>query len=249
MRLVIFDLDGTLLTGDSDEYWLRFLIDKGAVERGPTETRNDEIQARYERGEASAEEFCFFYLSLLAGHAREDLDRWHDEFMRTIIVPNSPLAALDLLRDAASRADLLVMSTATNRFLTGPIARHLAFEHLIATEPEETAERTFTGRCVGLPNMRAHKVARLDAWLAARGRRIEDFDETWFYSDSRNDLPLLTRVTHPVVVDPDPALARIAHEKRWPLLHLHPRPHPHLQPQVTRTDAPHDDGRRAAPQA
>lgn len=249
MRLIIFDLDGTLLTGDSDEYWLRFLIERGTLERGPTEARNDEIQARYERGEASAEEFCFFYLSLLAGHARADLDRWHAEFMRTVIVPNIPDTARELVRDAAARADLLVMSTATNRFLTAPIARHLGFEHLIATEPEETAERIFTGGCVGLPNMRAHKVARLDAWLDARGRRLEDFDETWFYSDSRNDLPLLTRVTHPVVVDPDPALARIAHDKGWPLLHLHPRRHPELMAQTTRSDAGREGGQRAAPQS
>src|SRR5690349_13921329 len=153
VRLIIFDLDGTLLTGDSDEYWLRFLIEKGAVPRGPTEARNDEIQARYERGEASAEEFCFFYLSLLSGHARADLERWHAEFMRAIIVPNLPRAAVELVREAAGRADLLVMSTATNRFLTAPIARHLGFEHLIATDPEEGPDGVFTGGCLGLPNM------------------------------------------------------------------------------------------------
>src|SRR5436190_10262390 len=136
MRLVVFDLDGTLLTGDSDEYWLRYLIDRRIVDHGPIEARNNDIQERYARGETSAEEFCLFYLSLLRGHERSDLDRWHESFMREIIVPNIPRAAVDLVERERARADLLVMSTATNRFLTTPIAAHLGFEHLIATEPE-----------------------------------------------------------------------------------------------------------------
>jgi HAD superfamily hydrolase (TIGR01490 family) len=222
MRLIAFDLDWTLLTGDSDEYWLRFLIDRRIVDHGEIEERNASIQARYAKGEASAEEFCFFYLSLLRGHSRADLDRWHDEFMREIIVPNIPLASLDLLRSERPRADLLVMSTATNRFLTVPIAKYLGFEHLIATNPEENPDGSFTGGCAGIPNMRAHKVTRLEAFLQARGQRLDEFDESWFYSDSRNDLPLLSRVTHPVVVDPDRELARHAQEKGWPVLHIHP---------------------------
>ncbi|MBK8739476.1 MAG: HAD family hydrolase [Betaproteobacteria bacterium] len=222
MRLVVFDLDGTLLTGDTDEYWLRFLIDRGLVDHGEIEQRNQDIQARYVQGLASAEEFCFFYLSLLSARARADLDRLHAEFMREIIIPHLPLAALDLLRTERPRADLLVMSTATNAFLAAPIARHLGFAHLIATDPEEGADGMFTGGCVGLPNMRAHKVTRLEAWLAARGQRLKDFAETWFYSDSRNDLPLLSRVTHPVVVDPDPELAAHALARGWTVLHIHP---------------------------
>ena len=117
---------------------------------------------------------------------------------------------------------LLVMSTATNAFLAAPIARYLGFTHMVATDPEEGADGTFTGGCVGLPNMRAHKVTRMEAWLAARGQRLEDFAETWFYSDSRNDLPLLSRVTHPVVVDPDPELAAHALSHGWAVLHIHP---------------------------
>jgi HAD superfamily hydrolase (TIGR01490 family) len=222
-RIVIFDLDCTLLTGDSDEYWLRFLVDKGIVDHGEVEVRNGDIQRRYANGQASAEEFCFFYLGLLRGHPRADLERWHAEFMRTLIVPNLRPAALDLVRTARASADLLVMSTATNRFLTAPIASHLGFEHLIATDPEENADGTFTGGCIGLPNMRANKVARLNAWLEARGQRLDDFAESWFYSDSQNDLPLLERVTHPVVVDPDRELARHAAECGWPVLHIHQR--------------------------
>lgn len=222
MRLVIFDLDGTLLTGDTDEYWLRFLIAHGMVDHGEIERRNQDIQARYAQGLTSAEEFCFFYLSLLRGHTRTELDRLHAEFMRSVIIPHLPPAALDLLRTTRSRADLLVMSTATNAFLVAPIAQYLGFAHMIATDPEEDVDGSFTGGCVGLPNMRAHKVTRLEAWLAARGQRLEDFAETWFYSDSRNDLPLLARVTHPVAVDPDPELAAHAMGNGWPVLRIHP---------------------------
>ena len=222
MRLVIFDLDGTLLTGDTDEYWLRFLIERGIVDHGEIEQRNQDIQARYAQGLASAEEFCFFYLSLLRGHTRAELDPLHAEFMRGVIIPHLPLAALDLLRTTRPRADLLLMSTATNAFLAAPIATYLGVQHMIATDPEEGADGRFTGGCVGLPNMRAHKVTRIEAWLAARGQRLEDFDETWFYSDSRNDLPLLSRVTHPVAVDPDPELAAHALAHGWPVLRIHP---------------------------
>jgi HAD superfamily hydrolase (TIGR01490 family) len=238
MRLVIFDLDGTLLTGDTDEYWLRFLIDKGIVDHGEIEQRNQDIQSRYAQGLASAEEFCFFYLSLLRGRARADLDRLHTEFMHSVIVPHLPLAALDLLRTTRPRADLLVMSTATNAFLAGPIATYLGFPHLIATDPEEGADGSFTGGCAGLPNMRAHKVTRIEAWLAARGQRLEDFAETWFYSDSRNDLPLLSRVTDPVVVDPDPELALHATANGWPILHIHPDSAPiEVSPEAIKHDA------------
>jgi HAD superfamily hydrolase (TIGR01490 family) len=226
MRLIIFDLDGTLLTGDTDEYWLRFLIDKGQVDHGEIERRDQDIQARYARGLASAEEFCFFYLSLLRGRARPELDRLYAEFLRSVVIPHLSPAALALLQTARTRADLLVLSTATNAFLAAPIARHLDFAHMIATDPEVGADGGFTGGCIGLPNMRAHKVTRLEAWLAARGQRLDDFAETWFYSDSRNDLPLLARVTHPVAVDPDPELAARAAASGWPILRIHPAPDP-----------------------
>jgi HAD superfamily hydrolase (TIGR01490 family) len=249
LRLVIFDLDGTLLTGDTDEYWLRFLIEKRVVDHGAIEAKNDDIQARYARGEASAEEFCFFYLSLLSGHSRADLDRWHDEFMSAVVLPNLPAAALELLERERAQADLLVLSTATNGYIAGPIAKHLGFEHMIATDPEERADGTFTGGCVGLPNMRANKVVRLDEWLRGRGTALGDFSESRFFSDSRNDLPLLERVTHPVVVDPDAGLAEHARRAGWPILHVHPLRHPELVPQATCAAPRNASGTLAAPQA
>ena len=221
MRLTIFDLDGTLLTGDTDEYWLRFLIDEGVVDGGAMEAKSTDIQKRYAKGEASAEEFCYFYLGLLRGRTRDDLGSLYRKFMETIIRPHLPNTALDLVSIAARQSDLLVMSTATNAYLSTPIGRHLGFEHIIATDPEEDALGRFTGGCIGLPNMRAHKVPRLEAWLSGRGQKLADFDESWFYSDSRNDLPLLMKVTHPVVVDPDPELAMHAQRNSWPILRIH----------------------------
>ena len=221
MRLTIFDLDGTLLTGDTDEYWLRFLVDEGVVDGGAMMAKSTDIQKRYAKGEASAEEFCYFYLGLLRGRTRDDLGSLYRKFMETIIRPHLPNTALDLVSIAARQSDLLVMSTATNAYLSTPIGRHLGFEHIIATDPEEDALGRFTGGCIGLPNMRAHKVPRLEAWLSGRGQKLADFDESWFYSDSRNDLPLLMKVTHPVVVDPDPEFAMHAQHNSWPILRIH----------------------------
>ena len=221
MRLTIFDLDGTLLTGDTDEYWLRFLVDEGVVDGGAMMAKSTDIQKRYATGEASAEEFCYFYLGLLRGRTRDDLGSLYRKFMETIIRPHLPNTALELVSIAARQSDLLVMSTATNAYLSTPIGRHLGFEHIIATDPEEDALGRFTGGCIGLPNMRAHKVPRLEAWLSGRGQKLADFDESWFYSDSQNDLPLLMKVTHPVVVDPDPELAMHAQRNGWPILRIH----------------------------
>ena len=221
MRLTIFDLDGTLLTGDTDEYWLRFLVDEGVVDGGAMEAKSTDIQKRYAKGEASAEEFCYFYLGLLRGRTRDDLGSLYRKFMETIIRPHLPNTALELVSIAARQSDLLVMSTATNAYLSTPIGRHLGFEHIIATDPEEDALGRFTGGCIGLPNMRAHKVPRLEAWLSGRGQKLADFDESWFYSDSQNDLPLLMKVTHPVVVDPDPEFAMHAQRNGWPILRIH----------------------------
>ena len=222
MRLVVFDLDGTLLSGDTDEYWLRFLIDQGLLDHGEIEARNADIQERYARGSASAEEFCFFYLSLLRGRTHAELQPLYARFLDTVIVPSLPQAAIDLVAGERRRGGVLVLSTATNAFLSAPVGRYLGFEHIVATDPEVDVEGRFTGGCVGLPNMRAHKVPRLEQWLSSREQRLADFDETWFYSDSQNDLPLLSRVSHPVAVDPDAGLEAHAIRAGWPVLRIHP---------------------------
>ena len=160
-----------------------------------------------------------FYLATLAGRDKAALDVWHLDYMRERIVPNIPQAALELLAKHRDAGDLIVLTTATNRFLTEPIAAYLGVEHLIATEPE-CIDGRFTGNYVGILNMREGKVKRLDEWLVERGYGWLDFSETWFYSDSRNDIPLLDRVSRPVAVDPDDTLAAHARVRGWPVLRL-----------------------------
>jgi HAD superfamily hydrolase (TIGR01490 family) len=217
--LALFDLDHTLLTLDSDEAWVKFLIGEGILDRATFEDANRAIVDGYRRGEVGVREFTEFYLATLKGREPQELEAWRDDYLVRAIRPAIPAAARALVERHRSAGDLLVLTTATSRFLTGPIAAELGFAHLIATEPERISGR-YTGKAAGTPNMREGKVVRLDAWLAERGLCLADFRESWFYSDSRNDLPLLGRVTHPVAVNPDPALAALARARAWPVLEV-----------------------------
>lgn len=217
MRLALFDLDNTLLAGDSDFEWAQFLIEKGVLDREVYEARNQTFYDQYKAGTLDIHEFLDFQLKPLARHPRSQLDAWHGEFMRTRIVPMVARGTPALL--AKHKDDVCVIVTATNSFVTGPIAAHLGVAHLIATDPEQV-EGEFTGRVAGLPSFREGKVRRLDEWLAGRGASWADVAESWFYSDSLNDLPLLERVHHPVAVDPDPTLRSHAETRGWPVLGL-----------------------------
>jgi HAD superfamily hydrolase (TIGR01490 family) len=218
VKLALFDLDDTLLDGDSDWHWAQYLIERGVLDRARYERRNAAFHGRYSNGTLDIHEYLAFQLAPLAGRPREEIDEWHRGFMREKVRPLIHAKTPALL---ASHADALVaIVTATNRFVTGPIARELGVQHLIATEAEETPDGRFTGRPAGTPSFREGKVKRLDEWLACLGRRFEDFDETWFYSDSHNDLPLLERVSMPVAVDPDPTLEGRARERGWPILRM-----------------------------
>jgi HAD superfamily hydrolase (TIGR01490 family) len=219
MNLALFDLDNTLLAGDSDYEWGRFLIDRGVVDRDFYESRNRDFYRQYQDGTLDIHAFLQFALEPLARHAPDELAGWHREFMAERIVPLIGQPARDLVARHAAAGDLLAIVTATNAFVTAPIARELGVPHLIATEPERIDGR-YTGRALGTPCFQAGKVARLEDWLAARGQALESFAESWFYSDSVNDLPLLERVTRPVAVDPDQRLAAIARSRRWPVLSL-----------------------------
>jgi len=219
MRLALFDLDHTLLSGDSNRLWLRFLIERKVLDAGLLEKAN-ETDDCYDAGRLSMEQASQFYLGILSGRERVALDLLHMEFMREHIVPNIPQQALELLAQHRDAGDLIIITTSTNRFVTEPIAAYLGVEHLIATEPE-CIDGRFTGKYSGSLNMREGKVKRLDTWLAEHGYSWLDFAETWFYSDSRNDLPLLNRVSRPVAVDPDPMLAAHAKARGWPVLRLH----------------------------
>jgi len=216
-RLALFDLDNTLIAGDSDFEWAQFLIEQGVLDREVYEARNQAFYDDYKAGVLDIHAFLDFQLKPLSRHPRAVLDAWHREFMARRILPMIGAAARALVE--RHRDDLRVIISATNTFVTGPIAREFGIAHLIATEPEER-DGEFTGGVAGTPCFREGKVERLTAWLAARGRTLADFPESWFYSDSLNDLPLLSRVTHPVAVDPDATLRAHAERARWPIITL-----------------------------
>ncbi|HEX8979472.1 MAG TPA: HAD family hydrolase [Parasulfuritortus sp.] len=215
--MALFDLDNTLLTSDSDYEWAQFLVGKGVLDREMYAARNEAFYEHYKAGTLDISEFLDFQLRPLAEHPRAQLDAWHAEFMQEKILPMIARGTWDLL--ARHAGDLRVIVTATNSFVTAPIARHLGIEHLIATEPEQ-AGGEFTGRVQGMPSFREGKIARLEQWLAERGGSWDAVAECWFYSDSLNDLPLLSRVHKPVAVDPDPTLKQHAEAAGWPIISL-----------------------------
>lgn len=219
MRLALFDLDNTLLAGDSDYEWGQFLVDRGILERETYEAQNRAYYDQYVEGTLDIHEYLGFALRPLAAHGPRELARWHADFMANRILPMVSPAARTLVRKHLDNRELCVIITATNSFVTAPIAREFGVSHLIATEPE-ALEGRFTGRVAGTPCFREGKVRRLDEWLAARGHRLADFAESAFFSDSHNDLPLLERVTRPVAVDPDAQLAAEARRRRWEIISL-----------------------------
>jgi HAD superfamily hydrolase (TIGR01490 family) len=219
VNLALFDLDNTLLSGDSDYEWGQFLIDRGVLARDVYEAQNAAFFEQYKAGTLDIHEYLGFALRPLAAHSAQELARWHAEFMRTRIQPMIGPAARALVARHLGAGDLCAVVTATNSFVTAPIAREFGVPHLLATEPESVAGR-FTGRVAGTPCFREGKIVRVDAWLRGMGRRLEDFAGSCFYSDSHNDLPLLERVRQPVAVDPDPQLAAEAARRGWPVMSL-----------------------------
>jgi HAD superfamily hydrolase (TIGR01490 family) len=219
MRLALFDLDNTLLAGDSDYEWGQFLVDRGVLEREAYEAQNRAFYEQYQAGTLDIHEFLGFALRPLADHAPEELERWHGDFMRTRIIPMMLPAARALVRRHLQAGELCAIITSTNSFVTAPIAREFGVEHLIATVPEKRNGR-FTGRVAGLPCFREGKVRRLDEWLTRLGLRLAEFEASACYSDSHNDLALLERVSRPVAVDPDETLAREAARRGWQTISL-----------------------------
>lgn len=217
-RLALFDLDDTLLHGDTDVLWCDFLVGRGVLERAAFEQRNQEIAARYRAGSVGALEFAQFYLATLAGRSAAQWEPLRREFLQELIVPRISREAIALVRAHLQAGELVVLTTATNRFLTELTAQHLGVAHVLATEPE-LHEGVFTGRVAGTPNMREGKVTRLHAWLAERGQSLANFHST-AYSDSINDLPLLQAADVAVAVHPDARLAAVARERGWQVLRL-----------------------------
>jgi len=219
MELALFDLDNTLLAGDSDYEWAQFLIERGVLDRERYEAQNDEFFRQYRAGTLDIHEFLDFQLAPLARHPRSQLDAWHAAFMDAKVRPMIGRRARALVATHRDAGALCAIVTATNSFVTAPIAREFGVAHLVATEPEIRAGN-FTGKVAGLPCFRDGKVTRIEQWLAGIGRPLASFQESWFYSDSHNDLPLLERVTRPVAVDPDESLRRVAESRGWPVLSL-----------------------------
>ena len=219
MDLALFDLDNTLLAGDSDYAWAQFLIGRGVLDRERYEARNDAFYRQYLAGELDIREFLDFQLAPLARRPRAELDAWHRDFMREHVLPMILPRARALVARHRDAGDVCAILTSTNAFITAPIARELGVPHLLATELE-ICDEGYTGRPAGTPCFREGKIERLEAWLASRGETLAAYARSWFYSDSLNDLPLLERVTDPVAVDPDDTLRRIAAERAWPVITL-----------------------------
>ena len=219
MNLALFDLDNTLIATDSDYEWGQFLIAKGVVDRAQYEARNDAFFAAYKAGTLDIHAYLEFALEPLARHSRADLDAWHAEFMDAVIRPAISGAARALVQTHLDANDLCCCVTATNSFVTAPIAREFGIPHLIAADAEEIDGR-FTGRPIGIPSFQEGKIKRVDQWLGAMGKTMQSFARSTFYSDSRNDIPLLERVDDPVAVDPDATLQQLAAERGWRIMTL-----------------------------
>jgi HAD superfamily hydrolase (TIGR01490 family) len=219
-RLALFDLDHTLLPLDSDYQWAVFMAKSGRA-GDPAEAlrRNEELMDRYNAGELTAEQAAEFMLGLLAAHPPHLLAAWHEEFMQKIIRPAMTQRAIELVQQHLAAGDLCAVVTATNSFVTAPIARAFGVPTLIATDPEYIAGR-YTGKILGTPSFKQGKVVRVNHWLAGQRQRLEDFDASYFYSDSINDLPLLEVVTHPIVTNPSESLLAVAQQRNWPVLNL-----------------------------
>jgi len=219
MDLALFDLDNTLIRGDSDFEWAQFLINKGVLERELYEARNFEFYEQYKAGTLDIELFLDFQLQPLARHPRSLLDAWRQEFTAKHIRPIVNPKAQVLVQEHRERGSLCAVVTATNSFVTSFTVREFGIEHLIATIPaQENGE--FTGRPRGIPSFREGKIVRVEGWLEAMGLWWSHFERSWFYSDSLNDIPLLSKVSHPVAVDPDPALRARAQAAGWPIISL-----------------------------
>jgi HAD superfamily hydrolase (TIGR01490 family) len=216
VSIALFDLDNTLLDGDSDYLWGCFLAEQGIVDRNYYEQQNQRFYDQYKVGELDIHEFLSFQLKPLAEHDMATLNRWRTQYLEEKILPILLPRAQALIDEHRGRGHLPVIITATNRFITGPIAELFGVEQLLATDPEVVDGR-YTGGISDIPCFQEGKVRKLSGWLETHQQTLEN---SWFYSDSHNDLPLLEKVTHPVAVDPDEILRRHAGEQGWPVISL-----------------------------
>ena len=219
MNLAIFDLDNTLLNGDSDYNWSLFLIKKGILDQSIYEQQNEEFFKDYQTGSLDIDAYAEFQFKPLRENERFFLNDLRDEYVATIIRPMITEKAKDLVNEHRSQGDQLLIITATNSFITKPIAALFGIEELIGTDLEEINHQ-FTGKIKGVASFQEGKVTRLNKWLDEKHLTLAQFDKTFFYSDSKNDLPLLRIVSHPVAVNPDATLNTEAKKNNWPIMSL-----------------------------
>jgi len=216
VTLAIFDLDGTLLSGDSDYNWGQFLVEENIVDANTYKAANDKFYQDYLTGSLDIHEYLAFSLAPLVNFNQAQLVELHNQFMQKKIAPMMQDKALKLIQEHKNKGHFLMIITATNEFVTGPISKLLGMDHLIAPTPEVIDGR-YTGSIIGIPSFQAGKVTRLNAWLKETGNTLEG---SYFYSDSHNDLPLLELVSHPIVVDADDKLTELAKHRNWPNISL-----------------------------
>ena len=216
MTLAIFDLDNTLIAGDSDHAWGEFLVEKGVVDPAEYQQKNDYFYQQYQQGQMDIYEYINFAFSPLAANDIDQLNQWHQEFMREKIQPLFLPLSTALLERHRNQGDYLLIITSTNSFITAPICKLLGVDDFIATEPE-MENGQYTGKLQGIPSYREGKITRLNAWLKDNNMSLEN---SYGYSDSINDMPLLEHVDNPIVVDGDPELIAEAQRRGWPCISL-----------------------------
>jgi HAD superfamily hydrolase (TIGR01490 family) len=222
-NLALFDLDHTLLPLDSDQAWAHFMAGLGIDGSARHAEEIDGYYRQYSAGTLDMAAYLNYTLAPLARHSREQLDAWHMQFMQDVIVPAIRPAALTLVRQHLDAGDLCCIVTATNVFITQPIAKALGVEHLLGIElgtEDGHPDGRYTGASVGVPSFREGKIVRTESWLASLGYTLKAFDRSYFYSDSINDVPLMERVTHPIATNPDDRLRSLALERNWPVLDI-----------------------------
>ncbi len=216
MSLAIFDLDNTLISDDSDFLWGQFLVDQGIVDKNQYEEANTQFYDAYKKGNLDIVEFLHFSLTPLANNNPEQLFKWRNQFIEEVIKPVQLKPAIRLVNKHRYKGDTVMVITATNRFVTEPIVKLFGIDNLLATTPEFIEDR-FTGKFEGIPCFQEGKVNLLKEWLENSSETLEN---SWFYSDSHNDLPLLELVDNPVAVDPDDKLREHAEQKDWSIISL-----------------------------
>jgi len=219
-NLCLFDLDDTLLPIDSDHAWGEFVTRLGWVDAAEFTRRNDAFYAQYKAGQLDIHEYIAFATEPLRARTPDECTAAHRRFMAEVIAPALRPGARELVRSHQQRGDAIALVTATNDFITAPIAAVFGIDELIAVRLERGAGGTITGRIDGTPSYRDGKVTRVVEWLNARGQTWADFERISVYSDSVNDLALLERATDPVATNPTPALRAIAEARGWRVLNL-----------------------------